>query len=90
MEELKLRLISGGKSTQQPSSTQNKPTNNQNLSLLKTLSKFDRTNEAKVDTLVEYEDIVYVLRESGLSYKTRIVRHKKGPTQYYIILLEEL
>ena len=89
MEELKLRLISGGKSTQQPSSTQTTIPRT-DLSLLKTLSKFDETNEAKVDTLVEYEDIAYVLRESGLSFKTRIVRHKKGPTQYYVILLEEL
>tara|TARA_R110001592_G_scaffold134694_3_gene350509 strand:- start:1920 stop:2093 length:174 start_codon:yes stop_codon:yes gene_type:complete len=57
---------------------------------LKTIAKFDETGEAKVDTLVEYEDIAYVLRESGMSFKTRIVRYKKSPTQYYVTLLEEL
>ena len=92
MEESKLRLISGGKSTQQPSSTQKTtPQQHQtNLSLLKTLSKFDDSGEAKVETLVEYEDITYVLRESGMSFKTRIIRYKKSPTKYYVTLLEEL
>jgi hypothetical protein len=58
--------------------------------LLRTLNNFDEANEAKVDTLAEYDNIVNVLRENSMSYMTRIIRHKKKPTQYYVILLEEI
>ena len=88
MAELKLRLISGGKSTRQQSLMQTN-TPKTSLSLSKTLSSF-KDNEARVDTLAEYDNIISVLRENNMSYKTRIVRHKRGPTQYYIILLEKL
>ena len=86
VEELKLRLISGGKSTQQPLSTQNKLTKNQKL--LSILSKFNGTLEAKFDTLAEYDDATSILRDNNVSFKTKIVRIKKGPTKYYITLVK--
>lgn len=61
-----------------------------NQLLSRALSNFNEESEAKVDTLAEYDNIVNVLRENNISYMTKIIRHKKKPTQYYVILLEEI
>ena len=90
MAELKLQLISGGKSTPQKSSIVKKAQTN--LSLSKLTSPFDITYKGKlakkVYTLSDYNRFTAELMKLSLSYTTKIVRHKKKPTEYYVILLE--
>lgn len=63
-----------------------------NLSLSKLTSPFDITYKGKlakkVYTLSDYNRFTAELMKLSLSYTTKIVRHKKKPTEYYVILLE--
>ena len=90
MEELKLQLISGGKNTQRELSTLKKAQMNMNLSRLS--EPFDTIHKGKlakkIYTLHEYNKFTAELMKLSMSYNTKIVRHKKKPTEYFVILLE--
>jgi hypothetical protein len=63
-----------------------------NLSLSKLTSPFDTVYKGKLAkkmyALSDYNRFTAELMKLSLSYTTKIVRHKKKPTEYYVILLE--
>jgi len=40
------------------------------------------------DSLVDYDNFVFELMKLGISFKSKILKKKGMPTQYYVLLVE--
>lgn len=63
-----------------------------NLNLSKLSEPFDTIHKGRlakrIFTLGEYNKFTSELMKLSLSYNTKIVRHKKKPTEYFVVLLD--
>ncbi len=62
------------------------------MNLSRLSEPFDTIHKGKlakrIYTLNEYNKFTAELMKLSMSYHTRIVRHKKKPTEYFVILLD--
>ena len=63
-----------------------------NLNLSRLSEPFDTVHKGRlakrIYTLGDYNRFTAELMKLSMSYRTRIVRHKKKPTEYFVVLLD--